>query len=284
MNILVLGASGMLGNAMMRVMSENAKFNVFGTIRSESAKRFFTSEIGNKLIIDINIDNLESILKAFAIAKPVVVINCVGLIKQLASADDPLQAIPINALLPHQLARICAVAGARLIHMSTDCVFSGAKGGYVESDNSDALDLYGKSKFLGEVDYANAITLRTSIIGHELNSQRALVNWFLKQNNECNGYTKAIFSGFPTVVLAQIIRDFVIPKPELTGVYHVAAKPISKFDLISLIAEVYGKKINIIPNDDLIIDRSLNASRFTQVTGYEAPSWLDLIKQMHHYQ
>ena len=284
MNILVLGASGMLGNAMMRVMSENAKFNVFGTIRSESAKRFFTSEIGNKLIIDINIDNLESILKAFAIAKPVVVINCVGLIKQLASADDPLQAIPINALLPHQLARICAVAGARLIHMSTDCVFSGAKGGYVESDNSDALDLYGKSKFLGEVDYANAITLRTSIIGHELNSQRALVNWFLKQNNECNGYTKAIFSGFPTVVLAQIIRDFVIPKPELTGVYHVAAKPISKFDLISLIAEVYGKKINIIPNDDLIIDRSLNASRFTQVTGYEAPSWSDLIKQMHHYQ
>lgn len=284
MNILVLGASGMLGNAMMRVLGENINFNVYGTVRAESSKRFFKAEISEKLITNIDVENEMSILNAFLVAKPEVVINCVGLIKQLALADDPLQAIPINALLPHQLAKICAVAGARFIHMSTDCVFSGSKGGYVEADASDAEDLYGKSKFLGEVDYPHAVTLRTSIIGHELNSKRALVDWFLSQENECNGFTKAIFSGFPTVVLAQIIRDVVIPKTDLTGVYHVAAKPISKFDLISLIADVYGKKIKIIPNDCLKIDRSLNAARFNAATGYEAQPWLTLIQQMHHYQ
>ena len=284
MNILVLGASGMLGNAMMRVMSENIDLNVYGTVRNENTKRFFKQEIGEKLIFNIDILNQESLLNAFAVTKPAVVINCVGLIKQLAIAEDPLQAIPINALLPHKLAQICAVAGARLIHMSTDCVFSGSKGGYVEADISDALDLYGKSKFLGEVDYPHALTLRTSIIGHELNSKLALVNWFLSQTNECNGFTKAIFSGFPTVALAQLIRDVVIPKPELNGLYHIATTPITKFDLISLIAEVYGKKIKIIPNDDLVIDRSLNAESFKAATGYEAQPWLQLIQTMHYYQ
>lgn len=290
MNVLIIGASGMLGNAVVRVLSEksdsceNLDLHVYGTVRSHSAKQYFNEQIAANLIAGIDVEQFDSVLTAFKLTKPNIVINCVGLIKQLSSAEDPLQAIPINSLLPHKLARLCAVANARLIHISTDCVFNGSKGNYLESDASDAQDLYGKSKFLGEVDYANAITIRTSIIGHELNSKHALVEWFLAQENECNGFTKAVFSGLPTVVLAQIIRDVVIPNPNLTGVYHVAAKPINKFELISLVAEVYGKKIKINQSDNLVLDRSLNAERFKVATGYEAQPWLQLIQQMHHYQ
>jgi len=168
--------------------------------------------------------------------------------------------------------------------MSTDCVFSGAKGNYTEQDISDAEDLYGKSKFIGEVDYPHSITLRTSIIGHELNSTHGLIEWFLAQQGSCRGYRRVIFSGLPTVVLAQVIRDVVIPKPELFGVYHVAAQPISKFDLLKLVAEVYGKTIDIVPDDVLVIDRSLNAQRFFVATGYKVPTWRDLIKTMYSYQ
>ena len=284
MRILVLGASGMLGNAMVRVLNEKADWQVHGTIRSESSKRFFSHDIASRLISGVDVEQHDSLMQAIIRIRPQVVINCVGLIKQLADADDPLQAIPINSLLPHRLARLCELSGARLMHMSTDCVFTGDKGGYLESDPSDARDLYGRSKFLGEVAYPHTITLRTSIIGHELQSAHGLVDWFLSQQGKCNGFTRAIFSGFPTVVLAQIVRDYVIPHTELAGVYHVAAQPISKFDLLKLIADTYGKKIEIVPSDKLVIDRSLNSQRFRDATGYVVPSWPELIKLMHSYK
>ncbi|MFA6061478.1 MAG: SDR family oxidoreductase [Gallionella sp.] len=284
MKILVLGASGMLGNAMARVLSESAELEVFGTVRSEGAKRFFSAEIAARLLAGVDVENHDSLAHAFIRVRPDVVINCVGLIKQLADAEDPLQAIPINALLPHRLARLCALSGARLVHMSTDCVFAGDKGGYRESDQSDATDLYGRSKYLGEVAYPHTITLRTSIIGHELQSAYGLVNWFLSQQKRCNGYTRAIFSGLPTVALAQVVRDVVIPRTDLSGVYHVAAQPISKYDLLKLVADVYGKKIEIVPSEKLVIDRSLNAERFRAATGYVVPGWSELIKLMHSYK
>lgn len=283
MRILVLGASGMLGNAMVRVLSEKADWQVHGTVRSENTKRFFSPNIAARLVSGVDVEHEDSLLQAFIQARPDIVINCVGLIKQLADAADPLQAIPLNTLLPHRLARMCELAGARLVHMSTDCVFAGDKGNYCESDPSDAKDLYGRSKFLGEVSYPHTITLRTSIIGHELQSAHGLVGWFLSQRGRCNGYTKAIFSGLPTVVLAQIIRDVVIPHTDLSGVYHVAAKPISKYELLKLIAVVYGKAIEITPNDQLVIDRSLDAERFREATGYAPPEWPELIELMHTY-
>jgi dTDP-4-dehydrorhamnose reductase len=206
------------------------------------------------------------------------------LTKHKPEASDPLRAISINALMPHRLAGLCKLAGARLIHISTDCVFSGDKGNYAESDFADARDVYGKSKALGEVDYPHAITLRTSTIGHELQSDYGLLDWFLSQNGQCRGYTRAVFSGLPTVVFAQVIRDVVISHAELSGLYHVAAKPINKFDLLKLIAEVYGKVIDIVPDDKLVIDRSLNANRFQLATGYVAPGWPELIKLMHAYK
>ena len=283
MKILVLGASGMLGNAMIRVMSERADWQVYGTVRSESSKRFFSGSIAERLLSGVDVEQYDSLIQAFNRVRPDVVINCIGLIKQLADAEDPLHAIPINSLLPHRLSRLCELSGARLVHMSTDCVFSGDKGGYRESDTSDAKDLYGRSKFLGEVAYPHTITLRTSIIGHELQSAHGLVEWFLLQQGQCKGYTRTIFSGLPTVVLAQVVRDVLIPRADLHGVYHVAAQPISKYDLLKLIADIYGKSIEIAPDDRLVNDRSLNAERFRLATGYVASGWPDLVRSMQSY-
>lgn len=284
MRILVLGASGMLGSAMMRVLNEKDIGEVFGTVRSSNVARFFTPQIAQRLLPGCDVENQDALNRVFAEIKPDVVINCIGLIKQLAEADDPLVALPINSLLPHRLAALCKLGGARLIHISTDCVFDGARGGYLESDVSNATDLYGKSKYLGEVYFPHAITLRTSIIGAELQSAHGLIEWFLAQKERCNGYSKAFFSGLPTVVLAQIVRDIIIPKPELSGLYHVAAQSISKLDLLSLVAEVYGKEIEIVPDDRLVIDRSLNADKLRAETGYVAPDWRELVQTMYSYK
>lgn len=284
MKILVLGVSGMLGNAVFRYCSEDSQHEVIGSARSDSVRRNLPEALGQRIVTGTDVDNQDSLALLFATVKPDVVINCVGLIKQMADANDPLQAIPINSLLPHRLARLCDIAGARLIHVSTDCVFSGNKGNYLESDASDAKDLYGRSKFMGEVDYPHCITLRTSIIGHELNSAKSLVGWFLAQQGSVKGYTKAIFSGLPTIELAHVIRDVVLPQPELRGLYHVAAEPINKFDLLTLIAQSYRKEIEIVADEQLVIDRSLNAQRFRTATGYVAPAWPELIQKMANFK
>jgi len=284
MRVLILGASGMLGNAMFRIFSESPDNIVFGSVRSESARRYFPDGLKQNILYGVDVESHDSLARLFGTVRPELVINCVGLVKQLAESDDPLLTIPINSLLPHRLAALCQVAGARLVHVSTDCVFSGAKGGYVESDFPDASDLYGRTKLLGEVDYPHALTVRTSIIGHELAGSRSLINWFLTQEGAVRGYARAIFSGLPTVVLAKLVRDVIVSHPELRGLYHVAAEPISKFDLLRLVAEVYGKSIVIEPSDALVIDRSLDASRFRAATGYVAPAWKDMIEMMHEYQ
>ena len=284
MKVLVIGASGMIGSTVLRVLSEKKEWEVSGSIRDEAVKRFFTSAIGDRLISGIDVEYSDHLVKVLDQVRPDVVVNCAGLTKHKPEAEDPLVTIPINTLMPHRLAGLCKLAGARLIHVSTDCVFSGEKGGYVESDFADARDVYGKSKALGEVDYPHAITLRTSTIGHELQSEYGLLDWFLSQQGRCKGYTRAIFSGLPTVVFAQVIRDVVILNKELSGLYHVAAKPINKFDLLKLIAEAYGKVIDIVPDEKLVIDRSLDAKRFQLATGYIAPEWPELIRLIHAYK
>lgn len=284
MKILVVGATGMLGSAMFRILSAVSSFQVHGTIRNENGRRHFSENLRTRLIAGIDVENVDSLVKMFAIARPDVVINCVGLVKQLAEANDPLQSIPMNSMLPHRMAALCKATSARFIHISTDCVFSGKVGNYKETDLPDAYDLYGRTKLLGEVDYAHAITLRTSIIGHELTSSRSLIGWFLEQNGIVKGFTKAYFSGLPTVELAAVVRDFVLPRPELHGLYHVSAKPINKHDLLKLVAAVYGKKIEIEPNESVVIDRSLDSSRFKEATGYVAADWPILIQRMFEQQ
>ncbi|MFT3961369.1 dTDP-4-dehydrorhamnose reductase family protein [Propionivibrio sp.] len=279
-NVLVLGASGMLGNAVLRVLAGSPGMRVTGTVRSVRSAALLPSDLQRNIAITADATDLDSVVSLFAKLRPDVVINCVGLVKQLSEVDDPLMALPINALFPHRLARLCAASGARLVHLSTDCVFSGAKGMYVETDFSDAKDLYGRSKYLGEVDYPNAITLRTSIIGHELDGTRSLIGWFMSQNGPVKGYRKAIFSGLPTVVVARIIRDYVLPRPDLHGLFHLSAEPINKYDLLKLVARVYGKEIDIEPDDQLVIDRSLDSSRFRSETGFRPASWPELIRDM----
>lgn len=283
MRVMVLGVSGMLGNAVYRVLSANPDLSVFGTARSEGSRKFFSEALAEKIILGVDVESQDSLIKAFGTIRPDVVINCVGLVKQLADANDPLQAVPINTLLPHRLAALCKAAGARLVHISTDCVFSGEKGGYLESDFPDAYDLYGRSKLLGEVDYPHAITLRTSIIGRELSGHRSLVGWFLAQQGTVQGFTGAIFSGLPTMELARVINEYVLPRPDLHGLYHVATQPINKYDLLKLVAKTYGKDTEIVPSDRLTIDRSLNADRFREATGYVAPEWPVLVQNMHDF-
>ncbi|RYD60670.1 MAG: SDR family oxidoreductase, partial [Sphingomonadales bacterium] len=272
MKIMVLGATGMLGSAVVRVMAE-ADHDVIAVTRSNDAARYFPEGINARFVGGLDAESPENLTGFFAEHRPELVINCVGLVKQLAGANRVLDAIPINTMLPHRLERLCAVAGARLVHISTDCVFSGKKGNYLESDASDAYDLYGVSKFLGEVDTPNAITLRTSIIGPQLNSAHSLLGWFLSQSGSVKGFNRAIFSGLPTVELARVIRDHVIPRPDLTGLYHVSTAPIDKYELLQLFAAEYGRDIQIVPDDSLVIDRSLDSTRFKEATGYQPAAW-----------
>jgi dTDP-4-dehydrorhamnose reductase len=283
MKIIVLGASGMLGHVMLAVLSEDPNLRVTGTIRSRSSISRLNRDFGRQCIANIDVENSDQLINLFFTERPDVIVNCVGLIKQQANANDPLSVLPINALLPHRLANICKISNTRLIHISTDCVFSGNKGGYHENDISDAEDLYGKSKYIGEVSYPHCITLRTSIIGHELAGKFALLEWFLSQTGVVRGFDHAIFSGLPTVELSKVVRDFVLPNTALSGVYHIASTAINKYDLLTQIASVYDKKITIERDSNFEIDRSLNAEKFYGATGYKAPPWEKLLLQMHNF-
>jgi dTDP-4-dehydrorhamnose reductase len=282
--VLVLGASGMLGNAVMRFLAGRDGVHVVGTVRSAASVKNLSAPLREAIMTGVDVEQFDSLAGALSQARPDVVINCIGVVKQLAQADDPLTALPINSMLPHRLATLCRLGGARLVHISTDCVFSGSKGLYKESDFPDAYDLYGRSKLLGEVDYPYAITLRTSIIGHELQGSRSLLNWFLAQEGRTRGFTRAVFSGLPTVELARVIAEYVLPRPQLHGLFHVSAAPVNKFDLLTLVSKAYRKDIVIDAVDSPVIDRSLDSSRFREATGYEPPAWPELVRRMEAFR
>lgn len=279
--ILILGATGMLGHTLLTRLSERDNYDVHATARSlDGLSAGFTPQLLTKIHNAVDADNFESIQRVLNEFKPDVVLNCIGIIKQLPIAKDPIVSISINALFPHRLAEACKTIGARMIHFSTDCVFSGNKGNYTESDPSDADDLYGRTKYLGEVSYPHCVTLRTSIIGHELKGCHSLIDWFLAQEGKIRGFTKAIYSGFPTVEMANIIAQYVIPNKELFGLYQASSSPISKYDLLRLVAERYGKRIEIEAYDGFHCDRSLDSSRFRKITRYTPPSWSEMIEEM----
>ena len=281
MKILVIGATGMLGYSLFSNLSEHANLSVSGTVRSIAGKESFFSNVQQQLITGVAAYDISSLQHAIETVAPDVVINCVGLIKQHGISKQHIDAVKINALLPHELANICDQVNAKLIHFSTDCVFTGDQGLYNEGSLPDARDLYGKSKCLGEVGYGKHLTLRTSIIGHELASSVSLVDWFLSQGESTKGFSKAIFSGLPTCYIAKLLVESILPNPEVTGLLHLSVDPINKFDLLKLISEKYDKQITINESQDLIIDRSLNSDKFRQLTHFTPPSWSDLIDYMH---
>ena len=282
MRILIVGATGALGSALYRQFTPDSRFDTWSTMRYHEAKRHFTFGDPERLLAGVDVNDEDSLVAAIAKVRPDVVINAVGVVKQHATANDPLVVLPVNAMHPHRLADLCALGRARLIHVSTDCVFSGRHGNYRETDPSDADDLYGKSKFIGEVtEREHVITLRTSGIGHELTTRNSLLEWFLASHGSVLGYTHAIYSGLPWVELARVIRDHVFPRPDLHGLYHVSSDPISKFDLLTLIKKAYAKHIEIEPDCDVRIDGALDSTRFRLATGYNPAPWPDLITLMH---
>lgn len=281
--VLVLGATGMLGNAVLRYFDARGEYAVTGSVRSGYARTLLPEGLRKSVVVAGDVDQPDSLVQLVAESKPSVVINCVGLIKQLAEANDPLHALPVNSLLPHRLARICALAGARLVHISTDCVFSGNRGMYTESDVCDARDLYGLSKYLGEVSYPHTVTLRTSIIGHELSGNHGLIGWFLAQHGAVKGFRRAVFSGLPAVELATVIHNYVVPNAGLSGLYHVSVDPIDKYSLLMEVRNAYRSGVEVVPDDAVVVDRSLDSQRFRTATGYRPPRWSDLIGRMRDF-
>jgi len=279
--ILIFGATGMLGHKLLQSLSE--QFLTRSTVRGdETTFPYYQGMSSSSIIPHINAGDIAGVKAAIEKYEPDVVINCIGIVKQLPAAHDPLQSIAINALFPHQLAHICQQRGIRLIHISTDCVFSGRKGNYSEDDFADVDDLYGRTKYLGEVDYENALTLRTSIIGRELGTNHGLIEWFLGQEGRTvSGYTNAIFSGLTTNALSDVIATIITDYPEMRGVWHVAAEPISKYDLLTLVKTVYNLSIEIQPDNSVVIDRSLNGNKLRKNTNIIIPSWQTMIEQMH---
>jgi dTDP-4-dehydrorhamnose reductase len=270
----------MIGSAIFNLLAEVKEWEVRGTLRSSRDMQYFPLNAREKLIAGVVAESQDSLLAEFASFKPDVVINCIGLTKHYPDLMTPLRAIPLNAMLPHRLVAIAGISGARFIHISTDCVFAGTRGNYSEDDQPDATDLYGQSKYLGEVDEPYALTLRTSTIGHELQTRLGLLEWFLRQNGACKGHSRAIFSGLTNVEFARVVRDFVIPFPKLQGLYNVGGDPISKYQLLREVAAVYGVQTKVNRDEDFVIDRSLDSGRFRRMTGYIPPDWTAMIKAM----
>ena len=284
MSILVLGADGMLGHKMFQVLG--ARFTgTRGTLRtSRRDPRFAGIPLLQSEAIVEGVDAMDDRALGARIdaLRPDVIVNCIGVIKQRDAAHDPIPSITINSLLPHRLAEWVRPWNGRLIHFSTDCVFSGRRGRYREDDLSDAEDLYGKSKFLGETPATpNALTLRTSIIGRELHHHKSLLDWFLAQRGRVRGFTRVMYSGVTTNHLAGLVGDVIERHADLHGLYQVASTPIAKHDLLRLVQDAFGKTdVEIVPDDTEVSDRSLDGSRFAAATGYRCPPWPALVAEL----
>lgn len=280
MKVLIFGAGGMLGHKLLQVLSGDESLEVYGAVRDDSIVRIL-AEFKAKFFTNVDAENFELIKGIVFGLRPEVIINAVGIVKQAPEAASVEKSLQVNSIFPHKLAKLALGVGARFITFSTDCVFSGRRGNYREEDSTDAEDLYGRSKLLGEVKESNCLTIRTSIIGRELKGRKGLMEWFLSQEGrKIKGYKKVIFSGFPTVVLAEIIKDLLKRDVFLEGVYHVSSNAISKYELLCLIREKLDLEIGIEPDETVCIDRSLDSTKFRQATGFQPESWERMIERM----
>ena len=270
----------MLGHKLVSVLRDG--FDTWATVRGRAGAyaRYGVFD-DRKTFEGVDVLRFETIIDVFARCRPEAVVNCVGIIKQLPEARDRTLSLAVNSLLPHRLQQLCQASGARLVHFSTDCVFSGRRGMYKEGDPSDAVDLYGRTKFLGETDGPGAVTIRSSIIGRELTTSSGLVEWFLSnRGGRVEGYTRAIYSGFTTLAMARIVRSILLDHPALCGTIQVSSDPISKYGLLLLLRDAYGIDVEITPSDRPQIDRSLDSSRFRALTGFAPPSWGEMVEEM----
>lgn len=277
--VLVLGGTGMLGHKLVQVLSQ--RLDVWCTIRNDLSEisQYDTFRI-DRVIPNVNALEIESVLSAIDTAKPDIVINAVGVVKQRPSSRNVVQTLTVNSIMPQLVGEFASQRAFRFISLSTDCVFSGNKGMYSEDDVPDATDLYGRSKQFGEVSGPNCLTLRTSIIGRELRTSHSLIEWYLAQTDRVVGYRNAVFNGFPTLVLSELIGDLIEEHPNLTGLFHVSSDPINKYELLKLVADRLGRTIAIESSEEPFIDRSLNSSRFRHATGFGPLPWHEMIDKM----
>lgn len=280
MRILILGGDGMLGHQLLE--SYQQRHDVRVTLRRDLSDyaQFGLFNVENSYT-GIDIRNNDRLVEVFSDFHPEAVVNAIGIVKQRTEAADAIPSLEINSLLPHRLAVLCKATGARLVQLSTDCVFSGKKGNYSETDDSDAQDLYGKTKYLGELHEDHCITLRTSIIGLELSRRKSLIEWFLAQKGVIKGYKRAFYSGFTTIEMARIIENLLLHHPQLSGLWHVASQAISKYDLLTMFSNMLGRDdIQIELDDSFICDRSLDGSRFNNAVSYTPPGWDELLTEL----
>jgi len=280
MKILVLGASGMIGLAVYNQLVKNKNFTVIGTTTKSNAKKIIENQnkLNSLVLFDFLKDkNFENLIKSI---NPNIIINCVGIIKQSSLITNKINTIFLNSILPNKLSILAFKNSIKLIQISTDCVFSGKLGSYVESDNPDPIDTYGRTKLIGEIVNDNSLTLRTSLVGHELFTKNGLLEWFLSQKNECIGFKNAFFSGFTTNAFAKILETILLNKKELKGLYHISSNIISKYDFLEKINKEYKKNIKINPDHSFNINRSLNSSALQKKIGYNIDSWDVMIREM----
>jgi len=280
MRILILGGTGMLGHALWQAWQD--KFDTYTTLRKTNQDYVIFSGWNKERIINhVSVQEFETVTSAVEKVKPSILINCIGIIKQIPSANDPIATIKINSLFPYQLAQLCQKHDTKMIQISTDCVFSGNKGNYTEQDIPDPVDLYGRSKLLGEVIAPNCLTIRTSIIGRELNSQHSLVEWFLAQRGKpVKGYDRAIYTGFTAQALVQTIEKTILEYPNIEGLWHISSDPITKYQLLNMMNQAFNLGITIEKDEHFVCDRSLNSQKFRDFTGYTPPTWDEMIVQL----
>lgn len=277
MKVLITGSSGLIGRTIARYLHDSGRVEVQGVGR----RSFNHTCIGFPYRGFVDLNQPQAMDNLVAEYKPDVIINCAGVTKHIESGNNPVLAVPLNSILPHQISMLADKHGFKLIHISTDCVFNGKRGEYSEEDFTDAYDVYGKSKAIGELISKEQLVLRTSTIGHEYGTKRGLLNWFLSQKTKILGYKKAYFSGLPTIEIARLILEEILPRPSLKGLVNVGGQRIDKFSLLTILRDTYAVDIEIIPDASVEIDRSLNCNRFFNEVGYLAPPWSELIKEMH---
>jgi dTDP-4-dehydrorhamnose reductase len=281
MKVLILGGDGMLGHELYLHLRANhdARVTLRQPLAAYVSQGLFDAANAFGGVEMRTPGALERVLSEF---RPQAVINAVGIVKQRPESEDAITSIEVNALLPHRLALACRPLGARVVHLSTDCVFTGERGNYSETDRPDATDIYGRSKLLGELTGEGTLTLRTSMIGLGLYRKTSLVDWFLEQKGRVQGYRHAIFSGLTTRELSRLIGRVIESHPQASGLFHVSAAPISKLDLLTKLRQRLRLNVEIVPVDEPRIDRSLDSTRFRRVFAYTPPSWDDMLDELAH--
>ncbi len=282
MKILVFGASGMIGHQMWYKLNKEFPGHVYGTVR-QSLNHYEQFKIFDSKYLIPNLDatDFAKVLQVLDQVKPDVVLNCIGITLRKPEAKNLELCTEVNSLFPQRLDKWAAQHQKRLIHFSTDCVFAGSDGMYSETSIPDAQDIYGKTKFLGEVSGSHSLTLRCPIIGREIEGKTELVEWFLKQkNNKIKGYANAIYSGITSAEMARQIILIIRKFSNLTGLYQISAAPISKYELLQLLNQISGLGVTIDKDEGYSTNKSLDSKKYRQVTGYVPPLWSAMLTEM----